>query len=238
MGQLNDDSTITAVALDGYEMSYRAADILETSRGTWILAFKRDGEYLPEDPGPVRAVMVGPQTPNIQGHLSARMIQKIVLTGETYQDFSLAVEGLMSVALDRDDIQSCVSCHARSVRYHNAKDGSVTAYRGVPLWRLSAEVDDPRYAPHKQDSSIVSYDGAAAIRGYGVRITASDGFSRTLDSRELHENHDVILATTRAGEPLPEQEAPLILVWDQNASVIPEGIKPIRNVARMEVIFP
>ena len=66
-------------------------------------------------------------------------------------------------------------------------------------------------------------------------ITASDGFSITLDSRELHENDDVILALKKNGEELPESEWPLIIVWDDDAEIVPSGIKNVRNVISIEL---
>ncbi len=54
--KIEDDSTITVVALDGYEMSYSGSEIMDESDGVWILAFKADGEYLPMDPGYIRSI--------------------------------------------------------------------------------------------------------------------------------------------------------------------------------------
>ncbi len=66
------DTTIVFVASDGYEMSYEGSQILDASDGDWILAFRMDGQYLPNDPGWFRTLKVGPTKPNIDGHLSVR----------------------------------------------------------------------------------------------------------------------------------------------------------------------
>ncbi|MFA6657895.1 MAG: hypothetical protein WCS38_11390, partial [Mesotoga sp.] len=62
----------------------------------------------------------------------------------------------------------------------------------------------------------------------GVEIIAEDGFAITLDSKELHMNNGVILATIKNNEELPEDEWPLVLVWDK-AIVPPEGIKSVKK---------
>ena len=75
--------------MDGYAMSYSASQLLDNSDGDWILAFKENGEYMPEDPGYIRLVKVGPNNPNITGHVSARMVKKIIIKDVAFKDFSL-----------------------------------------------------------------------------------------------------------------------------------------------------
>ena len=234
---LSPDTQITVVASDGYEMSYSGEQLLDAGDGEWILAFKQDGEYLPPDPGYVRTVKIGPGNPNIDGHLSARMVERVVVSGTAFRPFELVIDGKRRSVLDRQTVQSGVSCHERTVAHKDKKTGAVTAYTGIPVWRLIAYADDPILVPHGQDKSIISYDSAAAEAGYGVTIEAADGFSRTLDSRELHMNDDVILALYREGEELPDREAPLILVWDQDAETVPENITSIRGVVKITLVF-
>lgn len=234
---LQPESTVTFVAMDGYEMSYSGETILDTSDGEWLLAFKSDGGYMPQDPGYIRTVKIGPDNPNIEGHLSVKMIEEIKVEAEGYQDFSLRMKGKMDFTLDRQTLQSCVNCHKKTVTYNDRKSGEDYAYTGFPVWRILGYSDDPDHAPHKQDSSILAYKKAAVLNGYDVEVTASDGFSITLDVQYLDANNDVILALYKEGEILPEREAPVILVWDKNAAVVPEGIKPVRNIEEISLHF-
>ncbi len=73
------ETAIKIIAMDGYEMDYGGEMLLDQSDGDWILAFKEDGEYMPEDPGYLRLVKVGREIPNITSHASARMIKKILV---------------------------------------------------------------------------------------------------------------------------------------------------------------
>jgi len=235
---LQPDTTVKVVAMDGYSMSYSGGDLMDESKGTWILAFKSDGEYLPLDPGYIRSVKVGPSKPNIDGHSSARMISRVEVSGEVYREYDLLITGRMDNRLDRQTIQSGVSCHTRTVEYFNRKSGETETYTGIPLWLLLAYGDDPQHAPHRQtDKSILSYKEETALQGYRVEVVASDGFSINLDSKQLNRNDDVIIATRKNGETLPDREWPLVIVWDQNAEVVPEGIKAVRGITEIRLLF-
>lgn len=229
------DDSVTFVAMDGYEMSYPGKTVLDSSDGDWLLAFRLDGDWLPKDPGYVRTIKVGPDTPNIDGHLSVRMIKKIVVKQKDFVDFTLKLSGKMAFDLDRGTVQSCVSCHKKTVTFE--RKGEVAEYTGFPLWLLMGYVDDPKYAPHKQDTSIKTYMDDAADSGYAIALTAADGYSISVSSKDVTRNDDVIVAMYKNGEKLPDAEAPLVLVWDRSLATPPEGIKNIKMLASVEASF-
>ncbi len=231
---LNIDSTLKIRSTDGYEMTYAASELLDRSEGVWILAFKKDGEYLPEEPGYFRTVKVGPDTPNISSHKSAKMVESLEIIQKAYRDFSLSIKGLLDWEIDRTALESGVSCHRKTVVF--ARKGEENSYTGIPLWRLLAFGDDPEFAPHKQDKSIVSYDAELAISGYAVEIVAEDGFKVTLNSSRLHMNDDVIIAIFKNGSELPDDEWPMVLVWDTSIET-PEGMKPVKSIAEIRLLF-
>jgi hypothetical protein len=229
------EDAITFVAMDGYEMGYPGSRVLDNRDGDWILAFKLDGEYLPKDPGYIRTIKVGPDTPNIEGHLSVRMVKKIVIKQDEYVEFDLVLDGKLARTLDRGTVQSCVSCHTTTVTFE--QKGVTSEYTGFPLWMLMGYVDDPQYGPHQQDKSILAYDETAARSGYSIQIMASDGFSVTLDSREVNKNSDIIIAMYKNGEKLPDNEAPLVLAWDKDAALVPKGAKNVKMISSVKAIF-
>lgn len=229
------NDAITFIAMDGYEMGYPGSRVLDRSTGDWLLAFKLDGDYLPKDPGYIRTIKVGPGTPNIDGHLSVRMVKKIVVKQKEYTEFDLVLDGKMAKTLDRSTVQSCVSCHTTTVNFE--QKGVSAEYTGFPLWMLMGYVDDPQYAPHHQDKSILAYDEAAAKKGYSIQVMASDGFAVTLDSREVHRNPDIIIAMYKNGEKLPDNEAPLVLAWDKDAALVPKGAKNVKMIGSVKAIF-
>jgi hypothetical protein len=229
---LRPEDSVTFVAMDGYEMTYPGSRILDESDGAWILAWKLDGEYLPKDPGYVRTVKVGPSDPNIDGHLSVRMVKRIVVKQSDFKDFSVRLEGRMGWTLDRATLQSCVSCHKRTVNFE--RKGQSASYTGFPAYLALGYVDDPKYAPHKQDKSLPAYDSELAKTGYKVDFLASDGFSLALDSKELDRNEDVIIAMYKNDANLGEDEFPLVLVWDKDAKLVPAGIKNVKKLASIK----
>jgi hypothetical protein len=113
--------------------------------------------------------------------------------------------------------------------------GDSNRYTGIPLYKLLAFSDDPDNYPHGQDFSIDPYNADAAESGYQISVVATDGFSVTLDSRDVHENDHVVVAMRKNGEVLPERERPLILVWDEDADPVPEGIRNVRNIETIEL---
>ncbi|MDC7233408.1 MAG: hypothetical protein PQJ58_09250 [Spirochaetales bacterium] len=211
-------SAIKVIAMDGYEMNYGGDMLLDQNDGDWILAFKENGEYMPEDPGYIRLVKVGPQNPNITGHASARMIKKIVTEGEPFVDFWLTiVQKDLTEVFDRQTMQSGVVTNKNRVTYYNRKEDLDIEYLGISLWRL---LERPT--------------------GYkAVEISAADGFSVTLDNAQLEGNDDVIIAmyTGQDDSLLNDQEWPLRLVWDKDAELVPDGIKAVRNVEKITLIY-
>ena len=216
--EVTPDSAIRIIAMDGYEMSYGGEMLLDQADGEWILAFKENGEYMREDPGYIRLVKVGPENPNITGHVSARMIKKIVTEGRSFEDFSLAiVEDGAVETFDRQTMQSGVVTNRNRVTYYDRKNDADVDYMGIALWRLLE-----RLAGYK-----------------AVTIEANDGFAVTLDNAEIEGNDDVIIAmyTGEKDELLDEQDWPLRLVWDKDAATVPGGIKSVRNVVRITLEY-
>ncbi len=239
-GELSDEGTVTVIATDGYEMSYSVADLKDSSEGVWIVAFEENGEPMQLDPGYFRTVKVGDPVPNIDGHSSAKMVDRIEFSAEPLREFSLLINGRMQSEIDRSTMQSGINCtaHNTDVEYFNRKSGEVEHYTGIPLFLLLAYADDPDFAPHRQtDHNILSYDAEAAREGYRVQLTAVDGYSITLDSRELDGNLDVIIAMYQDDMELSDDDWPLKLVWDMNAAVVPEGIKAVRQIVRIDLLF-
>jgi hypothetical protein len=213
--KLTADMSVTIEAMDGYAMSYSAAQLLDNSEGEWILAFKEDGQYMPEDPGYIRLVKVGPNNPEITGHVSARMIKKIIIENTSFRDFELElIDGDKVEIMDRQTLQSGVTTWRTTVNYFNRKAGETIEYMGMPVYEIL-----DRYS---------GYDT--------VNIVAADGYTISLSADELNNNDEVILAMFYGDESeLSEDEFPLVIVWDQDAKIIPAGIKAIRNIAQIIV---
>jgi len=66
-----------------------------------------------------------------------------------------------------------------------------------------------------------------------VTIEALDGYSITLNRQDIEDNRDVIVAMFYGdGSALDESEFPLVLVWDKDIILKPEGIKNIKCISK------
>jgi hypothetical protein len=215
--EISDETSLTIVAMDGYEMTFGGEMLLDQDDGDWILAFKENGAYMPEDPGYIRLVKIGPENPNIEGHASARMIARIISEGRPFRNFQLEIVGLEETEIfDRQTMQSGVTTNRNRVTYFDRRNETATAYLGISVWRLLERLE-----------------------GYSaVTIEAEDGFAVTLSNDQLEGNDDVIIAMYEGAddELLSDDEGPLRLVWDQEAEIVPEGIKSVKNVIRVILV--
>ena len=215
---LEPDTSLKIMAMDGYEMTFGGEMLLDQADGDWILAFKENGTYMPEDPGYIRLVKVGPKNPEISGHSSARMVKRIVTEGVPFKDFSLTLtQKDLTEVFDRQTMQSGVTTHKTRVAYYDRKSDSDIPYMGMPLWRV---IERPT--------------------GYkAVELIAGDGFTVTLDNAEVEGNDDVIVAmfTGEDDQLLPDGEWPLRLVWDKDAALVPAGIKSVKNLVEIRLIY-
>ena len=210
---LTKDMSITIEAMDGYAMNYSGEQLLDNADGDWILAFKEDGEYMPEDPGYIRLVKVGPQDPNFTGHVSARMVKKIIIKDVPFKNFEFEIiSGKGSEVMDAQTLMSGVTNSRTVVEMMNKKKSELKSYMGMPVYMLLE-----RYSGYKT-----------------VKIEAADGFSISLAADELEGNDDVIIGMFKGdGSDLDENDFPLVVAWNDDAELIPEGIKAVRNVVKI-----
>jgi len=236
-GDWPEDAELEVVAADGYRMRYRYGS-LSDSEGTWILAFKRDGKYMPFNPGYFRMVKVGPKNPRFQSAASAKMVVRIEIHGQ-YTPYSLRLLGVGEKIFSRWDLESAVACPCRAQAVTSTHKGATHSYIGLPLWRLLAYVDDER----SPEGFGVKYDNAAfnwekAQGGYLVEIRGKDGFSQTIPSSFLAGNDQFILALKVDGRFLSEEEGGhLFFVWDDGAEA-PVNLKRVKWVTEIVIHFP
>ena len=70
----------------------------------------------------------------------------------------------------------------------------------MPLWFLAGFVDDA------DQHSYNAFNNELALAGYQVVITAADGHSVTIDSRDIIRNNNYIVANTLNGALIPESD--------------------------------
>jgi hypothetical protein len=230
IGNVNGDATIRVTAADGYSMNYAAEMFQDTSEGTWILAYREDGEYMPFDPGYFRIVQVGDDTTHFSSSLSAKMVVLIELLG-VYVDYRLDMSGAVDRTFSRSELEEGVGCPCHVATVSVTSKGVISEYTGIPLWRLIAFVDDgifpaPELGLHYNDSD---FNDALASSGYAIDLVASDGYTQTVTSDMVAYDDRFIVAFKKDGVFLdPESDGYMKFVFDDSVE-LPEELN-LRSV--------
>ncbi len=241
IGNVPADATILVTASDGYSMNYKADMFLDTSAGTWILAYKENGAYMPLDPGYFRIVQVGPDTPHFQSSLSARMVQKIEVRGE-YQPYTLTATGVVTRVFERSELEAGIGCPCHTSTIASTTKGVTATYSGLPLWRLIAYIDDGIFPAieegiHYNDTD---FNDALLTMGYNVVLTASDGYSQTVPLSVIAHNDLFIVAFKKDGVFLDAtKDGAMRFVYDDSV-VLPDGVslKSVKFLASITLVKP
>lgn len=235
LGAWPEDATVEVVAADGYRMRHRYGDLVD-AEGTWVLAFRADGSYLPLDVGPLRMVKVGPEVPRFEGALSAKMVVALEVRGP-YVGYSLTLSGARMRVFDRGELEAGAACPCHTATVHVTRNGATLAYTGLPLWRLLAYVDDALYPPaergiHYEDSH---FNDALAADGYTVKIRGADGSTQHMPVEFVARDDRYIIALKEDGRFLGDEAGPLAFVWDEDAPA-PEGLEWVPEVVAIRIL--
>lgn len=241
IGNVPADATILVTASDGYSMNYKAEMFLDTSDGTWILAYKENGAYMTPDPGYFRIVQVGPDTPHFQSSLSARMVQKIEVQGE-YQPYTLTATGVVTRVFQRPELEAGIGCPCHTSTITATMKGVTATYTGLPLWRLIAYIDDDVFPAieegiHYNDTD---FNDVLLTLGYNVVLTASDGYSQTVPLSVIAHDERFIVAFKKDGAFLdPSKDGAMRFVYDDSV-VLPDGVsvKSVKFLASITLAKP
>ena len=226
VGNVPADTTVRVTASDGYSMNYAAGMLADRTSGTWILAFKENGNYMPLDPGYLRIVEVGEDNPHFTSALSARMVEQIEVLG-TYEPYTLLMSGAVERTFTRAELEAGVGCPCHTATISVTSKGETHSYTGLPLWRLVGYVDDdthpaPEQGIHYDD---VDFNDALAATDYEITLTASDGYTQTLLSSWIARDDRFIVAFKEDGTFLdPGADGYMRFVYDDSV-VLPEGAR-------------
>jgi len=226
IGNVTGEATVRITAADGYSMNYAAEMFQDTSEGTWILAYKEEGEYMPFDPGYFRIVLVGEDNPHFPSSLSARMVALIEVLG-VYEDYSLFLSGAIERSFSRSELEEGIGCPCRVATVSATSKGVTNEYTGLPLWRLLALVDDtifpaPELGVYYNDGD---FNDDLAGTGYSITLVASDGYTQTVSSDLVARDNRFIVAFKQDGIFLdPSVDGYMSFVFD-DAVELPEELR-------------
>ena len=221
IGNVGGDATVRVTATDGYSMNYPADLFQDTSTGTWILAYKQNGAYMPFDPGYFRIVQVGDGSPHFASSLSAKMVERIEVLG-AYEEYSLRVVGATERIFLRGELESGVGCPCHTATVSVTSKGETNQYSGLPLWRLLAYVDDGLFPAaeegiHYDDGD---FDDDLAEAAYPINLVASDGYTQTVTSDLVARDDRFVVALKRNGAFLdPSSDGYMRFVFDDSVEL-------------------
>ncbi len=236
IGNVSGAATIRVTAADGYSMNYLAEMFQDTSEGTWILAYKENGDYMPFDPGHFRIVQVGEDTPHFPSSLSAKMVVLIEILG-VYENYSLRVNGAVERIFSRGELESGIGCPCHTSIVSVTSKGVTSEYAGLPLWRLLAYVDDQAF-PSVEDGIHYNdgdFNDALAEAGYSIDLVASDGYTQTVTSDLIARDDRFIVAFKKDGIFLdPESNGYMRFVFDDSVELPDElNLRSVKFLAEI-----
>jgi hypothetical protein len=231
---------VAVTAEDGYSMTFSYDQVMngaftayDPATGnempthdplTAIIAYEHNGQPLnATEEGVLRLVVISAKNNQVvDGHWSVKWVNKVELKA-VGQTWTLDLTGAISSPVSRDSYQSCASpsCHGT-----NWQDANGQNWVGVPLWLLMGEVDD------SDSHSNTAYNRALADAGYTVDIVSADGMTVTLNSKDIKQDNQIIVANQVNDGELPEMYYPLRLVGSdvQSNQMVGKIAKIILNV--------
>jgi len=230
IGNATPDATVRVTATDGYSMNYEAAMFQGTSEGTWILAYKENGAYMPVDPGYFRIVQVGEGNPHFSSSLSAKMVETIEVLG-AYEPYSLRAVGAVERIFLRGELEAGIGCPCHTATVSVTSKGETHQYTGLPLWRLIAYVDDGLFPPREEGIFYedAHFSDVLAEMAYAIDLVASDGYTQTVPSDLIARDDRFIVAFKEDGAFLdPSSSGYMRFVFDDSVE-LPENLN-LRSV--------
>lgn len=232
MGGINKGDAVQLIAGDGYRMSLT----YEQVNGE-VTVYNEKGEALEEFTRPImvlatssdnpafdgiRAIYSGPADPLTDGHTWVKDIVEVRVI-PMVKEWMLELKGAVSAKMDRSTFESLATCPAspHPGEQHASTTGS---YAGTPLWTLVSVVDNV-----EPENSHYTFDRGLAANGYTVRVKSADGSFLDIKSQDMADDGGYIVAFTKDGHILGDDEGPLVLTG-------PKVQKTIFRIVSIELI--
>jgi hypothetical protein len=212
--------TVNVTASDDYSGFFEAEQVARND--SIIVAHRLDGETLGESSWPLRIV-----GDDLLGSQKVKMIASIAIEGyEETPAWQLSLFGLTDAVMTEWEMVALFNCdEGLHVSYYNYTEDLVEhSYAGIPLWVLVGMVDGA-------ESGHWEFNDSLAALGYGVKITASDGYNKTILIDDIAYNDSLILALTFDGEYLTGDYYPLTLTGED----LPGSLK-VKGVVRIDLV--
>ena len=195
---------VKVISSDGWSAVFDSADVAQSS--DYLVANTMNGEPL----------IYGGEKPSWPLHLKGAAvlggqqvggIVRIELNNlpEPPAGWTLSMLGEVGDVITQEEFEEGLACPVagHSIEWTDA-EGNV--WSGMPLWLVLGAVDDIEL------SNRYTFNDDVAAAGYTVKVTASDGFSKTFSSAAITRNNSYIVANKMNDLPLDASIFPLRLV--------------------------
>ncbi|MDR9787918.1 MAG: hypothetical protein RJR37_11855 [Peptococcaceae bacterium MAG4] len=234
VGGMGTGTEIVFVARDGYETRLPYSSIypdpsVQERQGDAILAWWADGKYVPDYVDGMRLFFTpddhiygqwdmhetlpekywhwygagGIMYPSCAG-LAAKWITEIRVYEKPAGDWTLELDGRdiggLKYDVSKTYFEQGLACQFGANHKAAYTDSEGQVWEGMPLWFLVGFVDDA------DQHSYNAFNDELASAGYQVVITSADGYSVTIDSRDIIRNKNYIVANTLNGVLIPESD--------------------------------
>lgn len=242
VGGMGAGTDIVLVAKDGWQTKLPYSSIypdpsVQARQGDAIIAWWADGEYVPDYKDGMRLFFTpddqvysqmdmretlpedywhyygadGVMYPSCAG-LSAKYITELRIYTVPQGDWALELDGQdiggLYSNVSKTYFESALTCTMGANHKTIYTDSKNRVWEGMPLWLLVGFVDDA------DQHSNNAFSRELAMTGYQVVITAADGHSVVIDSKDIDRNNDYIIANSLNEALIPETDKawPLRLV--------------------------
>ncbi len=164
-----------------------------------IVAYEKDGAAINADAeGPLRLVIVAADGTLVttEGHWWVKWLTQIDIE-QAEVAWTLQLIGAITENMTNNTFEAGASPGCHGITYNDGTD----SWEGIALWRIIGRVDDTD--AHTNNA----FNIAKATTGYQVKLTASDGFSKTFEITAIPKTDDPattwLLAYKKNGAVLP-----------------------------------
>ncbi len=235
VGGMDSGTTITFVASDGFETTLPYSSIytnpaVQARQGDAIIAWWGDGQYVPNYADGMRLFFT-PDGDHVYGHwdmhetlpsqywrynfqdniqypssagLSAKFVTTIKVYSSLESEWTLELDGRdiggLNYVVAKPFLEEALACQFGSDHKATYTDNQGRVWEGMPLWFFAGFVDDA------DQHSSNAFNETLARSGYNIVIIGTDGYSTTIDSRQIIRSSNYLVANSLNGFHIPDTD--------------------------------
>jgi len=184
--------TVRVAASDGYAQEFGSVQVARSNG--YILANLMNGQPFPETDSAYPIKLVGDNVPKKVKAVAEIDLVDLIPQPSAEGSWNLALKGPIDYTCTQDFFELAYTCSHHKLSWTDPVTGE--RWTGIGLWELAGWVDDR--VPHGANG----FNDVLADTGYTVIVTASDGYSKEFNSKDIARNNNYIIANKLNGSEL------------------------------------